>query len=116
MVSREIPPMRLYFPPKDIDQIKVYTEEILASGMLTLGKFTRAFENEFGSFHQVKHSVAVNSGTSALEIALRCVGIGNGDEVLVPTNTFSATVASVLFVGGKPVLTDVNPNTLCVDA
>ncbi len=51
-----------------------------------------------------------------MEIALRCVGIGNGDEVLVPTNTFSATVASVVFVGGNPVLTDVNPTTLCIDA
>lgn len=116
MASRKIPPVRLYFPPKDIDQIKIYVEEILASGMLTLGKFTKAFENEFGGFHHVKHSVAVNSGTSALEIALRCVGIGNGDEVLVPTNTFSATVASVVFVGGKPVLADINPNTLCIDA
>lgn len=115
MTFREIPPIKLYFPPEDIDQIKVYAEKILASGMLTLGEYTKAFEKEFGSFHQVKHSVAVNSGTSALEIALRCIGIGNGDEVLVPTNTFPATVASVVFAGGKPVLTDVDPNTLCVD-
>jgi len=116
MELRKIPPIKLYFPPGDIDQIKVYVEEILTSGMLTLGEYTKAFEDEFGSFHQVKHSVAVNSGTSALEIALRCLGIGNGDEVLVPTNTFSATVASVFFAGGKPVLTDINPNTLCIDA
>ncbi len=116
MALRNIPPLKLYFPPKDIDQIKAHTGKILASGMLTLGEYTNAFENEFGSFHQVKHSVAVNSGTSALEIALRCIGIGNGDEVLVPTNTFSATVASVIFAGGKPVLTDINPNTLCIDA
>jgi perosamine synthetase len=112
---REIPPMKLYFLPEDIDQIKVYVEKILASGMLTLGEYTQAFENKFGSFHGVKHSVAVNSGTSALEIALRCVDIGKGDEVLVPTNTFPATVASVVFSGGKPVLTDVNSKTLCVD-
>ncbi len=113
---REIPPIKLYFPPEDIDQIKVYVEKILTSGMLTLGEYTQAFENKFGNFHHVKHSVAVNSGTSALEIALRCSDLGKGGEVLVPTNTFPATVASVVFSGAKPVLTDVNANTLCMDA
>lgn len=116
MTFREVPPIKLYFPLKDINQIKVYVEKILGSGILTLGENTQAFENEFKSFHQVKHSIAVSSGTSAIEITLRCIGIREGDEVIVPTNTFSATAAAVIFSRGKPVLTDVDPNTLCINA
>jgi perosamine synthetase len=114
-VKREIPPMKPYFPPEDIDQIKVDVEQILRSGMLTLGTYTKDFENEFAKLHKVQNAVAVNSGTSALEIALRCLGVKGGDEVLVPTNTFSATAAAVFFAGGKPRFTDVDSESLCVN-
>ena len=100
MSPQEIPPVKLYFPQEDIDQIKDYVEGILSSGMLTLGKYTEAFEKQFADFHQTRYCVAVSSGTSALEIALRCIDLKEGDEVIVPTNTFSATAAAVLFSGG----------------
>jgi dTDP-4-amino-4,6-dideoxygalactose transaminase len=83
--------------------------------MLTLGEYTKKFEYEYAKFCGVKHAIAVNSGTSALEIVLRAINIKNG-EVLVPTNTFTATAATVIFAGGKPVLTDMNSDTLCLDA
>ena len=108
--------MRPYFPEEDIEEIKAHVERILRSGWLTLGEFTRALEAEFARLCQVKHAVAVNSGTSALEIAYRCLGLREGDEVLVPTNTFSATAATVIFAGGRPVFTDIDPETLCVTA
>lgn len=116
MKKREIPPVKPYFPAKDINHLKVNVEDILRSGMLTSWIHTRKFEEEFAELCHVKHAIAVSSGTSALEIALRCLGVKNGDEVLVPTNTFSATAAAVFFAGGKPVLTDINPESLCVDA
>ncbi len=116
MHLREVPPVKLYFPQEDIEQIKREVEKILKSGMLTLGEYTRHFEDEFITLCGVEYAVAVNSGTAALEIALRTVGLRNGDEVIVPTNTFSATASAVCFAGGKPVLSDIDPNTLCLGA
>ena len=115
-MSRVIPPVRPYFPKEDIEEIKRYVEEILRSGMLTLYAYTRKFEEKFAELCNVKHAIAVNSGTAALEIALRCMKLKSGDEVLVPTNTFSATAASVIFAGGRPVFTDIDPETLCISA
>lgn len=75
MAMRKIPPMKLFFPQKDIAYIKSDLQKILESGMLTLGEYTRRFENEYAKVCGVKHGVAVNSGTSALEIALRSLGL-----------------------------------------
>jgi perosamine synthetase len=116
MESRNIPPVKPYFPPEDIELILSDVKKILASGMLTLGEFTRRFETEYAKSCQMKRAVAVNSGTSALEITLRALGLKKGDEVLVPTNTFSATAAVVVMIGGKPVFTDVDAESLCIDA
>ncbi|MCW4052250.1 MAG: DegT/DnrJ/EryC1/StrS family aminotransferase [Candidatus Bathyarchaeota archaeon] len=116
MSFKRIPPVRPYFPKEDIELIKKEVEKILNSGMLTLGEYTRQFETEFAKLCGVRHAVAVNSGTSALEIALRTIGIQRGDEVLVPTNTFSATAAVVVLTGGKPVFTDIDEESLCMDS
>nr|MDO8044215.1 DegT/DnrJ/EryC1/StrS family aminotransferase [Candidatus Baldrarchaeota archaeon] len=111
---KNIPPVKPYFPQEDVEKIKNYVEEILISGMLTLHTRTKEFEEQFAKLCKVKHAIAVSSGTAALEIALRCMKLNPGDEVLVPTNTFSATAATVIFAGGKPVFTDINPETLCM--
>jgi len=116
MSTRKIPPMKLFFPQKDIAHIKGDLQKILESGMLTLGEYTRQFENAYAKVCGVKHGVALNSGTSALEIALRSLGLKKGDEVLVPTNTFTSTASTVFFSGGKPVLTDIDSSTLCIDS
>ncbi|MEM3386078.1 MAG: DegT/DnrJ/EryC1/StrS family aminotransferase [Nitrososphaerales archaeon] len=116
MQMRIIPPVKPYFQKEDIEDIKNSIEEILLSGMLTLHEYTRKFENEFAKIHKVKYAIAVSSGTAALEIALRCLKLQEGDEVLIPTNTFTATAAAVIFAGGRPVFTDINPKTLCLDA
>jgi dTDP-4-amino-4,6-dideoxygalactose transaminase len=109
-----IPPAKPYFLREDIEEICDYVKKILTSGMLTLHTYTKEFEKEYAKLCNVKHAVAVSSGTAALEIALRCMNLKPDDEVLVPTNTFSATLAAVIFAGGKPVLTDINPETLCI--
>ena len=116
MGSRRIPPVKPYFLPEDLEQIKSDVEKILKSGMLTMGEYTRKFESEYAKLCAVKHAIAVNSGTSALEIVLRAVDLKREDEVLIPTNTFTATAATAIFAGAKLVLADINSESLCLDA
>lgn len=80
-----------------------------------LGEEGAAFEQEFADFCGVRHCVGVASGTDALEIALRACGVGPGDEVIVPTNSFVASALAVLHAGAIPVLVDVDPETLLID-
>lgn len=108
--ARTVPAARIDFRPEDRRWIAERIEEILESGQLTLGKYGKQFEEAFARLCGVKHAVAVNSGTSALEIALRAQGV-EGRDVLVPANTFFATVAAVIHAGGRPVLTDTDPET-----
>ena len=95
--------------------------DILSSGMLTLGPYTRQFEVAFAAAHpaggspgdQQQHAIATASGTSALEIALRTVGVA-GRDVILPANTFYATAAAVLRAGGRPVFADIDAATLAL--
>ena len=115
MNDMQIPPVKPYFPKEDIALIQEDAEKILNSGMLTLWEYTKKFEAEFAQLCNVKYAIAVNSGTSALEIALRAMDLKRDEEVLVPTNTFAATAAVVLFAGGRPVFTDIDAASLCID-
>jgi len=109
-----IPPAKPYFPRADIDEAKQHLDKIQTSGSLTLGEYTKEFERRFAETVKVRHAIAVNSGTSALEIALRGHGLSEGDEVILPTNTFGATCAAVIFARGKPVITDVSREALTI--
>jgi len=86
--------------------------ETLRSGWLTIGPRTQEFERRFAAFVGAPHAVAVNSCTAALHLALNCLGIESGDEVITSTLTFTATGATVLHAGGQLVLADVTPDTL----
>ncbi len=90
-------------------------EAALAGMQLYLGPHQQAFEREFAAFCQAPQGVAVGSGTAALFAALRAAGVGPGDEVIVPSHTFFASVEAVLQAGALPVLVDVEPETLTVD-
>lgn len=81
----------------------------------TPGTRTLQFEQEFAAYHQARHGIAVTNGTAALEVALTALGVGPGDEVIVPDFTFIATASAVLFTGALPVLVDVTPDTYCID-
>ena len=90
--------------------------EVLNSGVWgTLGPRVQELATSFASFAGVAHSLPVFNGTVALEAALRALGIGAGDEVIVPPYTFVATVSSVLMVGGTPVFADIDSRTNCID-
>jgi len=114
-MSRIIRSVKPYFPWEDVEEVKKIVGKILQSGMLTNYTYTKNLEKRFAELCNVKQAVAVNSGTAALEAALITVGLKSGDEVLVPTNTFSATAAAVVFAGGKLVLTDIDAENLCIN-
>jgi perosamine synthetase len=114
-MSFKVPSTKPYFPKEDVEELKKHLEIILGSGMLTLGEYTNKLESEFSKIHGTKFSVAVSSGTSALEIIFRALGLTEDDEVIAPTNTFGATVTSIIFAGAKPIIADVEKDTLCLD-
>ena len=88
---------------------------VLESGMLAAGERVAQFEQEFATYCDVPHAVAVNNGTAALHAALLAAGIGPGDEVIVPDFTFFATASSVLMCGAMPVFSDVDEQTFNID-
>jgi dTDP-4-amino-4,6-dideoxygalactose transaminase len=90
-------------------------DDVVRSGKWWYGEHVARFEEEFGQFQGAAHCVTCTSGTTALEVALEAMGIGQGDEVLVPPYTFVATASAVLRVGATPVFVDVN-QTWCMDA
>ena len=88
--------------------------EVLAGGRYILGPEVEAFERELAEYVGVRHVVGVANGTDALTIALRALGAGPGDEVVVPSFTFYATAEAVPPTGARPVFCDVDPDTFCV--
>lgn len=89
--------------------------DVLDSAWLTTGARTAAFETAFADHVGASHAVALNSATAALHLALEGLGIGPDDEVIVPTYTFAASAETVLYLGARPVLVDVDPVTANVD-
>lgn len=89
--------------------------DVLSTGDFVGGKAVAAFEQEYAQFVGARVCVGVGNGTDALEMALRAVGVGPGDEVVVPANTFIATAEAVVRAGGRPVLVDVDEAALLID-
>ena len=91
--------------------------DTLRSGWLTTGPKTKRFEVDFSAFlgDLALHSLAVNSATAGLHLALEALGIGPGDEVITTTHTFTATAEVVRYLGADVVLVDIDPATLCID-
>jgi len=89
--------------------------EVLDSGYLTEGPVTKEFENVFAKYIGCKHAIAVTSCTTGLEVALRALGIGPDDEVIVPDYTYPATAAVAPIVGAKSVIVDVSKDTMNID-
>jgi dTDP-4-amino-4,6-dideoxygalactose transaminase len=103
-------------------QYATLREEILAAldrvgskAAFILGEEVQEFEREFAAYLGVKHCVAVNSGTSALHLALLGVGVKAGDEVITTPNTFIATAEAISYTGAKPVFVDIDPGTANID-
>ena len=88
---------------------------VIESAHFVLGPEVTAFEERFAKYCDVKHCTALNSGTSALHLALLAAGIGPGDEVITVSMTFVATTAAILYCGAKPVFVDVDPHTWTIN-
>ena len=115
MSRREVPAARIVFSAEDRRAVLALIDESLRTGSLTLGPHTTTFEETFRARHGAPYAVAVSSGTSALEIIFRTIGVA-GREVVVPTNTFFATAAAVIHAGGVPRFADVAESTLALSA
>src|SRR5215475_11341112 len=96
-------------------EVDAAVARVIDSAHFVLGPDVAAFEERFAAYCGTKHCVALNSGTSALHLALLAAGIGPGDEVITASMTFVATAAAILYCGAKPVFVDVCPDTWTID-
>lgn len=97
------------------DEFNKAIQSVLSSGMFVLGPEVTAFEDECAKYLDVKHAIGCNSGTDALIITLRSLGIGCGDEVITTPFTFVATAEAITLVNATPVFVDIEPDTLNID-
>jgi dTDP-4-amino-4,6-dideoxygalactose transaminase len=107
--------IRLAWPELGPEELAAVAE-VFESGQLTMGPRVDEFEAELAAACEVEHAVVVSSGTAALHLAVLALGIGPGDEVIVPAYTFPATANVVALAGARPVLVDVDPETMNVTA
>jgi len=96
-------------------EVRAAIDEILEGMQLTIGPNVRAFEAEFAAFIGTKHAIGVGSGTDALQLAIRTLGISAGDEVITVSYSFFATVEAILYSGARPILVDVDERTFNID-
>jgi len=97
------------------EEIDTAIARVLESGQFVLGEEVAAFEGGFAGYCSARYGIAVNSGTSALHLALLAAGIGPGDEVITVPFTFVATVAAICYAGARPVFVDVEPRSCTMD-
>ncbi len=106
-------PLKQYYSYKN--EIDNAIKNVIQSGNYILGSETRSFEKEFANYLNVKEVIGVANGTDALQIALRSLGISNGDEVITVAHTATATVAAIANCGATPSLVDIDPNSYTID-
>jgi len=105
------------FSPPRVDQLTVdAVTEVLLSGWITTGPKTRQLEAEIKDYLQVKEVLCLNSWTNACELMLRKFGVGEGDEVIIPSYTYAATANIVIHLGATPVMLDIDPRTFHISA
>jgi len=110
----KIPILRIPYPDDSLVSISSSIAGVLQSGMLATGKFTVQFEEMFAGFAGARHAIACSSGTSALELIVRGLGI-EGRSIVVPTNTFLATALAVMHSGNRVIFADSDPETFALD-
>ncbi len=95
-------------------ELRSLIDAYLSTWISSIGEYIRQFEQRFAARHGMAHGVATSNGTVSLHLALAALGIGEGDEVIVPDFTFAASANTVIHVGARPVLVDVDPDTWCI--
>src|SRR3954449_9623883 len=97
-------------------EIDAAMTRVVDSGAFILGPEVQAFEDEFAAYCGAPHAIGVGNGTDAITIELRALGVGPGDDVVVPSFTFYASAEAIPPTGARPVFCDVDPDTMCVTA
>ena len=97
------------------NEFKYLTDAFMSTWISSSGEYIGRFENEFSSYSDCTHGVTCSNGTVAIHLALIALGIGEGDEVIVPDLTFAATINTVLHANATPVIVDVEENSWCID-
>lgn len=116
-MNRQIPFLNMKSPYRELKQeLDSAYQRVMESGWYILGQEVMAFEQEFANYCQVKECVGVGNGLEALHLILRAYGIGAGDEVIVPSNTYIATWLAVSYTGATPVPVEPDPSTYNMDA
>lgn len=108
---RQIP---LYEPILSGRELEYLTEAIRSGWISSKGKFVSLFEKKFSNFVKNKFCLSTSSGTTALQLAIASLKLKNGDEIIVPDYTFAAPINTIIHAGCKPVLADIDPDSLCV--
>ena len=111
MMKRYIPISQPSITQKEIKYVKDAVESTWVS---SIGKYINRFEEEFAAFCGSKYAISVANGTVAIHLALKAMGIGEGDEVIIPDFSFIATANAVLYANAKPVFVDIDPYNLCI--
>jgi dTDP-4-amino-4,6-dideoxygalactose transaminase len=115
-MNQKIPFLDMKSPYREIkDELDAAYQRVMESGWYILGEEVEAFEKEFAAYCGVKHCIGVGNGLEALHLILRAYGIGEGDEVVVPSNTYIATWLAVSYAGATPVPVEPDPRTYNLD-
>lgn len=97
------------------NELKYLTDAFLSTWVSSSGPYLNKFEENFSNYSDCKYGAAVSNGTAALHVALLALGIGKGDEVIIPDLTFAATINAVIHANATPVIVDVEKNSWCID-
>ena len=108
-------PVRPPWPPANPDVIGRIAEMYLSHKWSFYGKYENEFAERYAKYTGAKYASMMANGTVTLEGALRAFGVGPGDEVIVPAQTWIATAMAVVYLGATPVIVDIEPDTLCMD-
>jgi perosamine synthetase len=114
LIDRSMRPIQVAMPHMTSDDFRSVLDAFISGWISSKGPYVNKFEADFSRFVGVRHGVAVSNGTVALHLALVALGIGPGDEVIVPDLTFAATINAVLYCGATPVIVDVDRQTWCM--
>lgn len=109
--------MRIPIAQPDLNgnELKYITNAFLSTRVSSSGRYIKSFEKNFSKFCGCKYGVAVSNGTAALHLALVALGVGKGDQVIVPDLTFAATINAVLYTQATPVIVDIDKESWCID-
>lgn len=107
--------MPLAHPQLRGNEYKYLMDAFLSTWISSTGKYVTQFEENFAQYCGVRYGVATSNGTTALHLALTALGIGNGDEVIVPDITFAATINAVIYTGATPVIVDIEEDSWCMN-